>query len=214
MTSICRLAGWAAVALLAAAVSLSSFRYLLADVSLAPLELRANMAALPGWFVTHAAAAAIALLVLPWQLSRRARRRGRLHRLLGRAYGAAVFVGGIAAVPLALGSWAGPIATAGFLMLATAWIVTTAAGMREARCGRVDAHRRWMVRSAALTCSALTLRLYLPVPELVGVEYIAGYRAIAWLCWLPNLAIAEWWLRSTEQVTSGMAAARGREAPA
>jgi hypothetical protein len=63
------------------------------------------------------------------------------------------------------------------------------------RLGNLASHRRWMVRSAALTCAALTLRLYLPVPPALGFTFVEGYRAIAWACWLPNLLVAEYFIR-------------------
>ncbi len=54
-----------------------------------------------------------------------------------------------------------------------------------------------MMRSFALTLSAVTLRLYLPFSTFVlGIEFVVAYRAIAWLCWLPNLLVAEWLMKA------------------
>jgi len=193
---IARRSASGALALAATALGLVSLRYLSGDVDVAPAELRESMTARPAWFAIHAGASAVALAGVPWQLAGSLRqKRPGLHRALGRLYAAAVLVGGVSAIPLALGSWAGPVATAGFLALAAAWLATTGLGVRAARAGAVEAHRRWMMRSAALTCAALTLRLYLPLPGWLGVAYVDGYRIIAWMCWLPNLAFAELWLR-------------------
>jgi hypothetical protein len=52
-------------------------------------------------------------------------------------------------------------------------------------------HREWMIRSFALTLAAVTLRIYLPVSLLSGVEFLDAYPVIAWACWVPNLLIAE-----------------------
>ena len=51
-----------------------------------------------------------------------------------------------------------------------------------------------MIRSYALTLAAVTLRIYLPGALALGVPYDLAYPPIAWLCWVPNLLVAEWWL--------------------
>jgi hypothetical protein len=66
-----------------------------------------------------------------------------------------------------------------------------------------------MARSAALTCAALTLRLYLPFPPALGFTFAEGYRFIAWACWVPNLLVVEYFLR---RVTTGGACRRQRQA--
>ena len=55
--------------------------------------------------------------------------------------------------------------------------------------------RAWMTRSYALTFAAVTLRLYLPVAIIAHWDFDASYRAISFLCWVPNLIVAEAWLR-------------------
>jgi hypothetical protein len=52
-----------------------------------------------------------------------------------------------------------------------------------------------MIRSFALTFAAVTLRLYLPLIFLTGFNFVDGYRAISFLCWVPNLVLAELYLR-------------------
>ena len=58
--------------------------------------------------------------------------------------------------------------------------------------GDVAAHQRWMVRSVALTFAAVTLRLCIPLSVVLGLPFEPSYQAIAWLCWVPNLMVAEW----------------------
>lgn len=96
---------------------------------------------------------------------------------------------------LAFGSTAGPIATAGFGLLALAWLATTVQAWRMALARRVAEHRAWMIRSMALTLAAVTLRLYLPFAALGPIPFFDAYRAIAFLCWVPNLLLAEVWLK-------------------
>jgi hypothetical protein len=37
----------------------------------------------------------------------------------------------------------------------------------------------------------VTLRLYLPLSGLLGLPFETRYRVIAWMCWVPNLLVAE-----------------------
>jgi hypothetical protein len=48
-----------------------------------------------------------------------------------------------------------------------------------------------MVRNFALTFAAVTLRLWLPASIAVSIPGELAYQVIAWLCWVPNLLVAE-----------------------
>jgi hypothetical protein len=37
---------------------------------------------------------------------------------------------------------------------------------------------------------------YLPLSQIVGVPFEPAYQAISWLCWVPNLLVGEWLIRS------------------
>ena len=184
---------WLLGAFLCAAIALFSYRYL-AAVGPMPSGVLDNLFARP-WLLLHVAGAATALRVAPLQFLPAARRRRGLHRWLGRIYVLGCSLGGVAGLVLAFGSTAGPIATAGFGSLALAWLFSSMLAWRHAMARRFDKHRAWMIRSFALTFAAVTLRLYLPLLGPLHVDFVAGYRAISFLCWLPNLAIAELWLR-------------------
>jgi hypothetical protein len=41
------------------------------------------------------------------------------------------------------------------------------------------------------TLAAVTLRIYIPLFDLAGLPEIPAYRAISFLCWVPNLVAAE-----------------------
>jgi hypothetical protein len=36
------------------------------------------------------------------------------------------------------------------------------------------------------------LRIYLPLSQVYGIPFEPAYQTIAWLCWVPNLIVAEW----------------------
>ena len=52
-----------------------------------------------------------------------------------------------------------------------------------------------MLRSYAITATALTLRLMLPLAGVLGIPFFPAYRVISWLAWMTNLALFELYLR-------------------
>ena len=175
-------------------IALVSYRYFAPSIP-APAQLKANPMAHP-WLWVHAGLAATALITGPWQFIPRLRARWpQVHRWAGRVYIFACLVGGVAGLLLASGSTAGPIARAGFGLLAVIWLIVNANGLRLAMSGRYAEHRQWMIRSFALTFGAVTLRIYMPAAQLAGLDPLMAYRAIAWLAWVPNLVLAELYIR-------------------
>uniref|UniRef100_UPI00286E661A DUF2306 domain-containing protein n=1 Tax=Phenylobacterium sp. TaxID=1871053 RepID=UPI00286E661A len=157
------------------------------------------------WLALHAALAGAALMIGPFQFLPWVRNRRSLHRTLGKAYVASCLISGLAGFILSFGSTAGPIAGFGFGTLAVVWIACTGQALRMAQARRFEEHRQWMIRSFALTFGAVTLRLYLPLSQVMGIEFLDAYRAIAWLAWVPNLMVAELYLRR-EMTRVGVAA--------
>lgn len=117
-----------------------------------------------------------------------------IHRMMGRVYVVGCIIGGFAGLYLAFYSTGGIVSHWGFGMLAVSWIVTTSMAYRHIRAGNVRIHQDWMIRSYALTLAAVTLRIYLPLSQISGFTFEEAYQAIAWMCWVPNLLIAEWFI--------------------
>ena len=145
-------------------------------------------------FLLHISLAPLALTIGAVQFFSSIRRRKALHRWLGRIYGIAILISGIAGIVVALNAAGGPSAQLGFALLAIFWVATTANAIRHAMARRIGTHRRWMVYSFALTFAGVTLRLYLIGFVAAGFSYTEASPYLAWLCWLPNLAFARWWL--------------------
>ncbi|MBO9545849.1 MAG: DUF2306 domain-containing protein [Caulobacter sp.] len=183
---------WLLAALLCLGVAAYSARYLLHPPT-TPKEALGNPLGVP-WLVVHIVGAVTALVLGSLQFLPVLRRAGA-HRWIGRTYVLGCLVGGAAGLILAPGSSAGPIASLGFGSLAILWIAVNLLGWRAALQGRFAEHRRWMIRSWALTLAAMTLRLYLPTVMVLDLPFLPWYRAISFLCWVPNLAIAEAYLR-------------------
>jgi uncharacterized membrane protein len=144
----------------------------------------------------HAGCALIALLIGPFLFAPSIRtRHRRLHRWMGRIYCLACLAGGVAGAALAWGTTSGPLARYGFGGLAIAWLACTSLAWASAVNADFSRHRMWMVRSFSLTFAAVTLRLYLPIALASGLSFAQAYPVIAWAAWVPNLIVAEWWLR-------------------
>ena len=176
-------------------IALASVRFLLLPAEIGLAHMAHQLRASPMSLYSHAAASSIALALVPIQLWPKIRDRWpALHRWTGRLYGVAVLVGGITGFLIALNALGGPVGQTGFAVLAVAWVATTGIGIWQARSRNFADHRRWMIRSSALTWAGVTLRLYLPfmIPAL-GTQLT--FAIVAWLCWVPNLLFAEWLLR-------------------
>lgn len=184
------------MALASIAVALVSYRFLLLGLDHAFDAMRMHLDARKAVFTLHVSFAPLALGIGALQFFHGIRRRKPIvHRWLGRAYAVAVLIAGLAGLALALGSLDRPIAAAGFGMLSVIWLFVTFRGVQLARAGRFGEHRKWMIRSFALTFAAVTLRLQLPVLiAALGMDYVEASAILGWSCWVPNLLVAEWLL--------------------
>ena len=185
-----RKAGWVAMAVLASLVAVYAVAILVVP-AWAPPFIAERRAAMPLAVFAHITGSLWALAIGPWQLTRRVRERVVAHRWLGRSYLAGILVGGFGALALAPFAQTGRVASLGFGLLGILWITFTVTAVVRIRHGDRAAHRRWMIRSFALTLAAVTLRLYLPASIAAGLPFETAYPAIAWLCWVPNLIVAE-----------------------
>jgi hypothetical protein len=130
------------------------------------------------------------------------------HRLLGRIYVSAVALGWLASLPLALHAHTGAVASAGFQVLGIGWITCTLLGLVNVRARRLFEHRRWMIRSYALTTAAITLRIYIAVSDILSIPLAQSYPYIAWFCWIPNALVAELLIRATTTPRSSASVSR------
>jgi uncharacterized membrane protein len=186
---------------LMAFLSLAIAAYAVLSYGLRPIEsvidplLAANFQAHKTALYAHIFGAAVALSLGVFQFSTRLRgRRPQLHRWMGRVYlGVGVLIGGSAGLIMATHAFGGLPARLGFGALAVVWLYTGARAYIAIRGGDTAAHRCWMVRNFSLTFAAVTLRLYLPMAGVAGVPFEVAYPIIAWVAWVPNLIVAEWW---------------------
>ncbi|MEE9374758.1 MAG: DUF2306 domain-containing protein [Rhizobiaceae bacterium] len=186
-------------AVLSVIVALVSYRFLALGLDLAFPVMQEHLLERRFWFTLHISAAPLALFVGGFQFFPKLRaKRRNLHRWMGRVYGVAVLMGGVAGLVLAFQPVNGVVSGLGFGLLAIIWVYVTAKAIWLARKGQFDEHRKWMIRSFALTFAGVTLRLYLGLFALTGMYYPEASPYLAWMCWVPNLLWANWYLRRRE----------------
>lgn len=185
------------IAILSLAVAMISYRFLVLGLIPAFSGMIGHITDQKLAFLMHIGAAPIALALGTFQFAGGLRSRfPAAHRWSGRVYVGAILVGGVSALFLSVNATDRPVAAAGFGALALVWITSTAIALRFALARDLRRHRAWMIRSFALTFAAVTLRVQLPFFFIVGeMDYMQASNYVAWLCWVPNILAAEWYIR-------------------
>jgi hypothetical protein len=121
------------------------------------------------------------------------RRHGAWHRWLGRMQVVVLLLFVLpSSVVLSRHAFGGPAAGLSFLLLSAATATCAIIGVVYACRRRYDRHRRWMIRSYVLICSAVVLRLISGAAGMVGVPSPEqAYIIAAWSSWLVPLAAYE-----------------------
>lgn len=195
--------------ILAVLVAVYGFAYVVLGERIFSPPLAASFRARPWGIFTHALFASIALLVGPFQFHRGILVRWRIvHRSLGIAYVLAAFIGsGLVGAYMAWHSYGGWVTHSGFGLLALGVLLTTSLAYFKIRAGEVIQHREWMIRSYALIFAAVTLRIWLPILIILYQgQFAPAYRIVAWLCWVPNLLVVEWYIRRSRTSQGAVAA--------
>ncbi|MFN3402745.1 MAG: DUF2306 domain-containing protein [Cytophagaceae bacterium] len=120
-----------------------------------------------------------------------------LHRYLGRLNGAVILLlSGPSGLIMALYANGGLLSQSAFFILSILWLAFTYLAYHYARSGDIPRHRKFMVRSFALTLSAITLRGWKLLIVLAFRPHpMDAYTLVAFLGWIPNLIIAEIYIR-------------------
>jgi uncharacterized membrane protein len=164
-----------------------------------PEALADSLAARPWGIYSHVLFGPLALVAGPLQFRRDilARRRA-LHRNIGRVYVVSAIMTGAIGLYMAPYSHGGMVTHLAFGLLSVVTIFTTGMAYARIRAFHVAAHREWMIRSLALIFAAVTLRFEVPIVVAVHQgAFTPAYQVVSWLCWVPNLLWAEWYVRRT-----------------
>ncbi|WP_342443585.1 DUF2306 domain-containing protein [Lysinibacillus sp. FSL K6-0075] len=146
----------------------------------------------------HIVFGVLALVIGPFTLSSKLREKNvKRHRILGSIYIVSILFGGLAGLYLALNATGGWVAQLGFALLSIGWLITMFQALVHIKKRNIQGHQKWMLRNYALTFAAVTLRIWLPLfTVLFGFDHFQySYAVIAWLCWVPNFIVMEWYIQ-------------------
>lgn len=129
-----------------------------------------------------------------------------LHRIIGRIYVIDVLIINFpAALIMAYYANGGLPSKIAFTILDVLWFWFTLQAFLTIRKGNVKAHKQFMIRSYALTFSAITLRTWgIILHNTTNLSPETIYMIDAWLGFIPNLLLAEWiiWRKRKKPLSS------------
>ena len=191
---------WFVFVVLAIAVGLYPLTYFVVDREFGLLasksdELLTNTLWNIG-FYGHILLGGLALLIGWMQFSKKLRNANlKMHRNVGKLYLIAVVISGICGIYIAFNATGGIIASLGFISLGIFWLFTTLRAYIAVRNKDISLHKGFMIYSYAACFAAVTLRIWLPILNIVFDDFEVAYRIVAWLCWVPNIIFAFFWVK-------------------
>jgi len=191
---------WVVFVVLAVAVGLYPLTYFFVDRKFGLLASKSNeLLADTMWnigFYGHILLGGLALFIGWAQFSNKLRTANlKVHRNVGKLYIIAVMISGICGIYIAFEATGGLIASLGFIGLGTIWLFTTLRAYIAVRNKDMTLHKGFMIYSYAACFAAVTLRIWLPLLNIVLDDFVLAYRIVAWLCWLPNMVFAYFWVK-------------------
>ncbi len=122
----------------------------------------------------------------------------RLHRILGKIYIITVlFFSAPSGLMMSFYANGGLWAKVSFVIVSLLWWIFSFVAYQKIKRRKVKQHIDFMIRSYALTLSAISLRLYvILIPQIIHLHSYEMYTLVAWLSWVPNLLMAELIIRS------------------
>lgn len=126
----------------------------------------------------------------------------KAHRWIGKSYILLLLLisapSGMVMAFYANGGW---MAKMSFLILTPLWWWCTYKGYQMARGQQFKAHKTWMMRSYALTLSAVSLRIYqLILGHFFYLDPELQYVLVSWVSWLGNLLVVEWMIHGNHKM--------------
>ncbi len=153
------------------------------------------------WYIMlfmHITTSIVALVIGPFTLSTKFRGKNiNRHRIVGRIYMVGILLCGVSGLYLSFYAMGGLVAKLGLDLLSVFWLTSAYPALNRVKNKKIQDHRNWVIRNYSLTFAAVTLRIWLPLFVLLfGLQqFEVSYTVIAWLAWVPNLIIAELFIR-------------------
>jgi uncharacterized membrane protein len=147
-------------------------------------------------FYGHILFGGLALLIGWLQFSKKLRNANiQRHRTIGKVYIVSALISGTCAIYIALYATGGIISSLGFMSLGVLWLFTTTKAYSAIKKRDLQLHQGFMIYSYAACFAAVTLRIWLPLLTFAFGDFVTAYRIVAWLCWVPNIIFAFFWVR-------------------
>jgi uncharacterized membrane protein len=121
----------------------------------------------------------------------------KLHRLVGKIYAYDILLINVpAGMIMAFYANGGISSKIAFIILDCLWFLYTYKAVAAIRVRDIKKHKRFMIRSFALTFSAITLRTWkIILSQPFNIDPATLYMIDAWMGFVPNLLFAEWLIR-------------------
>lgn len=149
-------------------------------------------------FYFHVTSCIICLILGPFQFIAYLRKTyPKWHRWAGKAYiGSILLAGAPSGFYMAIFANGGLPTQLGFIVLSFLWTLSTYLAYQAVRERDFKAHMAWTARSYALTFSAVTLRVWIPIlSHFMLIDPYVVTATAAWLNWIPNLLLTEFLIR-------------------
>ncbi len=175
-------------------------RYATFDTNASFLQIKQDFIGNKVWltaFYVHVFSSLFALLAGFTQFSKRIRQHApHIHRFAGRVYVIDILlVTGPAGLLMSFFANGGMGSQLAFFTLSVLWWYFTYQAWRAAVDRDFTKHRGYMLRSFALTLSAITLRVWkLGLAHYFELPPMDIYRLVAWLGFVPNVLLIEFYL--------------------
>jgi len=126
----------------------------------------------------------------------------RLHRIFGYIYSINILlITGPSALIMSFYANGGTVSKIAFILLSFLWLYYTLVALIKAKQHLFKAHERFMIRSYALTLSAITLRIWkFLIMNFLEIPPMDVYRIVAWLGWTLNLIAAEIYIQRMKKM--------------
>lgn len=191
---------WVVFVFLAIGIGLYPLVYLFASDDFGLLMNKSNeLLASVFWktaFYGHISFGGLALLVGWSQFVKKWRTQHlKWHRNIGKIYVVSALISGLCGVYLGFFATGGLVSSLGFISLGVIWLFTTSRAYIAVKNKDLSLHQGMMIYSYAACFAAVTLRIWLPFLTIVFGEFLLAYKIVAWLCWVPNMVFAYFWVR-------------------
>lgn len=146
-------------------------------------------------FYGHILFGGLALLIGWIQFSKKLRNANlKRHRNIGKVYVISAIISGTCGIYIGFYATGGLISSLGFISLGIIWLFTSIKAYFAIRKRDLQLHQGLMIYSYAACFAAVTLRIWLPLLGFVVGDFETAYRIVAWICWVPNVIFAYFWV--------------------